>query len=148
VGTVRFEEGCLVAGRTEPKSMQELAAMSEDDRVEHFLANPMDGQDPTVDPSPAPAPGSCPSSSGAMPGSPSGGRRARREAIRTGHGRPVRPDRLPQPIAGRPDCRLHVGRGTYVAAYAVAGQLAPDGWTEPVEIEIERNPPGTAPGED
>ena len=54
---------------------------------------------------------------------------------------------LPQPIVGRPDYRLHIGRGTYVASYAVAGQLAVDGWIElvEIEIEIERNPPDPAP---
>jgi len=34
-----------------------------------------------------------------------------------------------------------------VATYAVAGQLALDGWIELVEIEIQRNPPGAGPDE-
>ena len=34
----------------DPKSVPELAAMSEDERVDYFLANPMDGQDPMIDP--------------------------------------------------------------------------------------------------
>lgn len=54
-------------------------------------------------------------------------------------------DDLPQPIVGRPDYRLAIGRGTYVATYAVAGQLALDGWIELVEIEIQRNPPDPEP---
>jgi hypothetical protein len=39
-----------VPGEREAKSVPELAAMSEDERVEYFLANPMDGQDPAIDP--------------------------------------------------------------------------------------------------
>ena len=39
-----------MAEDAEPASVQELAAMSEDERVEYFLARPMGGQDPTIDP--------------------------------------------------------------------------------------------------
>ena len=57
-------------------------------------------------------------------------------------------DDLPQPIRGRPDYRLHIGRGTYVASYAVAGQLAPDGWIELVQIEIQRHPSDPEPDDE
>ena len=56
-------------------------------------------------------------------------------------------DDLPQPIIGRPDYRLHIGRGTYVATMP-AGQLALDGWIELVEIEIQRNTSDAEPDED
>ena len=39
-----------VADRTEDPSVEELAAMSEDERVQYFLAHPLEGQDPAVDP--------------------------------------------------------------------------------------------------
>ena len=39
-----------MAEAVEPKSVQELGAMSEEERVQYFLANPMEGQDPTIDP--------------------------------------------------------------------------------------------------
>jgi hypothetical protein len=48
-------------------------------------------------------------------------------------------DKLPSEYPGRDDYRTYVGRGRYVATYAVQGQLAPDGWIELTHIDIQRS---------
>lgn len=50
-------------------------------------------------------------------------------------------DDLPQLIPGRDDYRILIARGSLVTAFAVVGQLAPDGAVELVQLDIETGSP-------
>jgi hypothetical protein len=39
-----------VADDTDEPSLEELAAMTEEDRIQYFLAHPLEGQDPSINP--------------------------------------------------------------------------------------------------
>jgi hypothetical protein len=39
-----------VADDKDELSLEELAAMTEEDRIQYFLAHPMEGQDPSINP--------------------------------------------------------------------------------------------------
>jgi hypothetical protein len=46
-------------------------------------------------------------------------------------------DRLPIPVPDRPDYRILIGAGKVVRAYAVIGQLRPDGEVELLALSID-----------
>lgn len=46
-------------------------------------------------------------------------------------------DDLPQLVPGRPDYRILISAGMLVTAFAVVGQLAPDGAVELVQLDLD-----------